>query len=348
MSALRNDPVPPEIEEWRVDTLGRRYAPKGGGRSGVIKPISDEETVAEARARGEIKDALKDAAKDGVKKARRGPGRPKGKGRRPDPTPPGESRKQPTAKPAVTPEQLSAALEIPLLIPMLAARHLWHCDYCAENFKRTAPAAAKDIVDVAVSTGNPYLLKLLESWQALVSMFLGARGMEGLAMYAGPPFLHHFAPQPVYDFAGPLLGVPPRPAKPPAHQHGPRRAETQDPRFASAPPPAAAGPVSTPPGPAAAPNPFPPLAGPADVAAAAMANGETEAARARETQMMAEREAMRARQAAAMAAEQMARRGARAQPNIPPYAAQRAPGTPQAPPTTGDGGSPLPPEADDV
>lgn len=357
------------VEEWRTDRNGRLYLPRPGG--GLIWARSETETPAEARVRDQLARGVKETAKQGQRAAgKRGPGRPRGKGRRPDPTPPGEKSAPPQPARA-TPAQLAAALEIPLLAPMLYARYVWECDYCAAHFKAAAPGAAHDLVTAASS--NEYLLRALEGWQRIVAGVLAGGRFPGLSIYAGIPFLHHLAPEQALNFIGPMAGIPPRPA---GHDHkrrqpGPARAETVQPEPGA--------PVAAP----DSPVPATP-AGLGDIAnianrvpdelrerlaagdpeahreladLAAHLNGDqptsggvvsaAEAARAREIALMQEREQLRAEAAQAAAYEQMARQGTGPQPNHPPYSARN--GDPQAPPPpdgASSAGSPLPPEAE--
>jgi hypothetical protein len=67
-----------------------------------------------------------------------------------------------------------------------------------------------------LSTNNPALRGLLEKmYQSWTAVTYGAV----LAAYVGKPLLHHAAPAPILDTAGPFLGVPPRQAHAPSHAH---------------------------------------------------------------------------------------------------------------------------------
>lgn len=180
---------------WSVAKNGRQFIPNAG-RNGPNWRVGDE-TIEQARER----DLAKQAKLGGKKK--------------PDRKPKVKPQSKPKAdKPTV--EQLAAALEIPLALPVVYVRLATGCDYCANSMRESAPAAARDVAMMAEK--NEPLRRLLEWWHAMVTVGVGS---QGIAMYAGIPVLHHMAPDPVYNAAGPLLGMPPREPQPGqnGHQH---------------------------------------------------------------------------------------------------------------------------------
>lgn len=139
-------------------------------------------------------------------------GRPKSSGSG-DPKPKSRSRRKPRTKP-VEPDAPDDAALVEMLsqlltMPAIPAAMLLHCDYCRDHFITEGPKAARELV--ALSMTNPALRGALES---IYSGFAKLTIAGVLAGYALKPMLHHVAPEPVLNAAGPVLGVPPRPEKP--------------------------------------------------------------------------------------------------------------------------------------
>ena len=108
-------------------------------------------------------------------------------------------------------EQLLAGL---LVAPAIPARAMLGCEYCMMHFLTEGPKAAHELA--LLSEDHPDLRRLLvRMHDAWTTITWGAI----LAAYIGKPLLHHVAPDPFLAAAGPVLGVPPRPARAKGHAH---------------------------------------------------------------------------------------------------------------------------------
>jgi hypothetical protein len=179
--------------EWKQDKKGRYYIPRVEGAGGGMIWRKGDETVDEARAR--------DTERSQHKK-------------RSDPKPGGKHAAK-SGPPKATTAELESFLAELLVMPAIPVKTLLGCDYCMHHFLTQGPLAAHQIAEL--STDNPALRRLLErmyvSWTSLT---YGAV----LAAYIGKPLLHHAAPAPVLEAAGPFLGVPPRaPTRETQHEH---------------------------------------------------------------------------------------------------------------------------------
>lgn len=210
------------IEEWltsKPNAKGQTYeyvVLKGPG-GGIIRR-QGAESAQDARLRRAVQTEAKRAQQRGeASTPGPGPGRPKGKGREPDKPPRPEPPKPPDLKPTPTQAQLAAAAELPFAIAgAFIGRSMLGCEYCSQAMKANAGLAAADLA----KSKNPYVRQLLVWWHGL--MYMGA-GREGLALFVGVPVIHHLAPQPMYEFVAPFMGMPPRAPSSgqSGHQHGP-------------------------------------------------------------------------------------------------------------------------------
>ena len=109
------------------------------------------------------------------------------------------------------------------------------CEYCRDHFLRQAPQTSAEIVKLAESNSN-----LRGGLEKIHNLFAGVGVATTIANYAGPPVLHHAAPEPLLNSVGPLFGVPPRPHQyDPAHDHAHAATETGAPAGAQSQDPAA-------------------------------------------------------------------------------------------------------------
>jgi len=209
------------IEEWRQsnpDKRGRTYeyiVLKGPG-GGLIRR-QGAETPDEAR----VRHAVAQEAKRRTQRDQAAPPKqegPKPKGRKPDrpPTPRATPDVNTPAKGKPSQAQLAAAAELPFaVLGAFIGRGVLGCDYCAMTMQANAGRAAADVA----KSKNPYIVNLLVWWHGLMA---GAAGAEGLALFAGVPVIHHMAPQPMYEFVAPFMGMPARQQTPKSapHTHG--------------------------------------------------------------------------------------------------------------------------------
>lgn len=338
------DPETP-IEEWRTSKPNAKgntyeYVVLKGAGGGVLRRQGDE-TPDQARIRHAVlQETKRRKQRDGALPPKKE--RPKGKGREPDKPPVTPKAKQSAPKrDKPTPAQLAAAAELPLeVLGTFIGHSMLGCSYCAASMRAAAGPAARDLAN----TTNPYLLRLLEWWQGVLSVAMKG---GGFTQFVGVPLIHHAAPDPMYQFVAPFMGMPARPSS------GARGGHVHQPPPPTAPPPGmmpvdpvSAGAGRVPPS-AAGPPPTAEdmmreqAARTADEARIAALNelAAREQARARELQgatanvpsYRAADTLTPAQQRQMMAAAESRNIGG----GIPNYNGQgNAPGTPQAPPTS--------------
>lgn len=134
--------------------------------------------------------------------------------RKPDPRPKPRERTKPVAPDKPDDAALQQMLGELLTLPAIPMAMLANCDYCRDHFIYEGPKAARELV--ALSLTNPALRGALESIHTAWSRITIAGVLAG---YLAKPLMHHVAPEPVLQAAGPVLGVPPRPPKPKPHTH---------------------------------------------------------------------------------------------------------------------------------
>lgn len=257
-AATAGDPVPGQV---RKKPTGRPKGCKCNG-SGVYCPVhperyqSDEPTTLDQESRRRsITDRLRegmggrpasgssDSGKDqhdspgaqaqytsGAGDVNRENSGPSGEKKAGDPPPRTGKRKTRTNK--ATTAEIETVLGELLVLPAIPAKMVLHCDYCAIHFATQGPKAAHELA--LLSEDHPELRRVLVKLHAAVTAITWG---AVLGAYVGKPMMHHLAPDPFLQAAGPILGVPPRPPKVPPHQHGPspeRQAQAQaaiDPAF---------------------------------------------------------------------------------------------------------------------
>ena len=134
-----------------------------------------------------------------------------------DPKPGGNRTNAPRkrSKPAPTEEQLASMLTKAAVAPALPMGLWVRCEFCAEHFVRTGPAAAKQLVEM--SQDEPALRAVLE-W--CYRYYAQAAWAGILATWAGVPIAHHLAPDFIYRWIQLPLGMPARGVDP-THTHPP-------------------------------------------------------------------------------------------------------------------------------
>lgn len=187
-------------------------APAGDGPGG-----RSQDGAAEAKTSSRVTDAAPFLrAIDGGAERKPDPKPQRGARRRkPDPKPKPREREKPTDPDKPDDLALTRMLGELLTMPAIPMAMLANCDYCRDHFLAEGPRAARELV--ALSLTNPALRGALESMHTAWSRITIAGVLAG---YLAKPLMHHIAPEPILDAAGPVLGVPPRPAKP-KHKHAP-------------------------------------------------------------------------------------------------------------------------------
>ncbi len=142
---------------------------------------------------------------------------------RPDPQP-RVRRGAPRRSKRPSDEQLESMVRKVAVAPAIPAMLWLHCNYCAAHFQASAGPLAAELVEV--SHDDKDLREILE-WAYSSWRKYAWAGM--LASWLGVPLLHHAAPTPIYNLAGPLMGMPPRAQHTHTHQQArPMPAATPD------------------------------------------------------------------------------------------------------------------------